>query len=168
MAHQSTHDEQVKKVADLMKDVKIAMLTTSAGNGGLHSRPMGVQQVEFDGDLWFFASRSSRKAAEIRQNSMVNVAFSKPDDQTYVSVSGHAELVDDQGKTKELWNPLLKAWFPKGIDDPDLTLIKIEVDGAEYWDSPSSAVVTLFGFVKSLATGSPPDIGENERVDLRK
>lgn len=162
-----TRDEAIAKLADLIKDVRIAMLTTVAKDGSLHSRPMAVQQVEFDGDLWFFTGEDTLKSHEIADDSHVNVACADPSSQTYVSVSGRARLVHDRAKIEELWNPMYKAWFPKGLDDPQLALLKIEVDSAEYWDAPSSTVAHIAGFIKAVATGQPATkIGENQRLEL--
>ena len=83
----------------------------------------------------------------------MNVSYANPEDQRYVSVSGMASTMTDRGKMEELWSPLHKAWFPKGLDDPNIALLRIDVDRAEYWDAPSSAVVQLFGFAKAMLTG---------------
>ncbi len=157
--------ESIEKVNDLIKDVQIAMLTTIDG-GTLRSRPMQTQEAEFDGDLWFFTSTDTHKTDEIGKDNRVNVAYASPSDNTYVSVSGTASLVNDKEKIEELWNPILKAWFPKGLDDPTLILLKVSVEQAEYWDSASSTVVQVVGFVKALVTGERADGGDHGRVNL--
>ncbi len=157
--------ESIKKVNDLIEDVQIAMLTTIDG-GTLRSRPMQTQEAEFDGDLWFFTSTDTHKTDEIEKDNRVNVAYASPGDNTYVSVSGTASLVNDKEKIEELWNPILKAWFPKGLDDPTLILLKVSVEQAEYWDSTSSTVVQVGGFVKALVTGERADGGDHGRVNL--
>jgi len=158
--------DAVKKLGDLIKDIRIAMLTTVEADGVLHSRPMATQEVEFNGDLWFFTSAASGKAHEISSDQRVNLSYSGKDDNLYVSVSGTAQLVRDKDKIKELWQPMLRAWFPDGLDDPNLALLRISVEKAEYWDSPSSTVVKVVGFVKALATGKPANIGENKEIIL--
>jgi general stress protein 26 len=160
------HFNEIRKLGELMKDVRICMLTTADDEGNLHSRPMAVQQVEFDGDLWFLTGRESRKTGEVQRERRVNASFANPDKQHYVSVSGTAECVDDKAKAKELWSEWYRTWFPKGLDDPNLTLMKVTVERAEYWDSPSSASVHLFGYLKAVTTGKRPDPGEHEEVDL--
>lgn len=161
-------NEDVAKLRELIRDVKFAMLTTEDTDGALRSRPMVVQESEFDGDLWFFTGASSPKVAEIQQHQRVNVALANPDKQRYVSVSGTAQLVRDRTKAEELWKPAYKAWFPEGLEDPDLALLQVTVEKAEYWDSPGSAVVHLIGFVKALATGERlQDPGEHEKIELR-
>lgn len=156
--------DKLKKVHELISDVDIAMLTSVDQHGHLHSRPMGTQKMEFDGNLWFFTDRTSPKVTEIQMNHQVNVAYAHPGKSTYVSVRGEASIVESQGKMQELWNPLLKAWFPDGLNDPALTLIKVEVGTVEYWDTPNGKLVTAISFVKSILTGEEADLGENETV----
>lgn len=166
MADVTDRERDVEKLRDLIKDVKVAMLTTEEQDGTLRSRPMATQQTEFDGDLWFFTSAGSPKVDEVRRNRRVNVSYADPNDQHYVSVSGTAELVTDRRKMKELWSPLYKAWFPDGLDQPDLALLKVHVEQAEYWDLPSGKAVALAGFVKSLVTGKRFEGGEDRKVEL--
>lgn len=161
-----THQQDIEKLRELMKDVKFCMLTSVHSDGTLRSRPMTLQDSEFDGDLWFFTGRSTTKSDEVREHHQVNVAFADPGHQKYVSVSGQAELVDDRAKARELWSEAYKLWFPKGVDDPDLTLLKVHVERAEYWDSPGGVVTYLVGFVKSLAGGERPKVGEHEKIEL--
>lgn len=157
--------KSIEKLKELIEDIDFAMLTTHA-NGKLRSRPMSTQKFEFDGDLWFFTSDQTHKVEEIEKNPEVNVAYSKPDDNTYISVSGTGSISKDRAKIEELWNPILKAWFPKGLDDPSLCLLKVSVDEAEYWDSSSSTLVQIVGFVKALVTGKAADGGEYGKVNL--
>lgn len=165
MAHEKT---DIEKIRDLIKDIRFAMLTTIDEDGSLRSRPMGTQEAEFDGDLWFFTGASSAKVDEVERDERVNVSYAAPDDNRYVSISGTARLVRDRAKAKELWNPVLKAWFPDGLDDPDLALLRVRVEKAEYWDAPSSKMVQLAGFVKAIVTGKRADgLGENEKIDLK-
>lgn len=166
MPETQTHDEAVAKIAKMIKGTRIAMLTSITDEGHLHARPMAVQDVEFDGDLWFFTGKSSPKVHQIEEQPRVNVAFSDPAHQNYVSLSGRASLVIDKAKNHELWNPSLEAWFPDGVDDPELSLLKIHVDGAEYWDAPSSTVAHVAGFIKSKLSGQPADVGDHAKVEL--
>ncbi len=158
--------DKVRKLAELIKDVQFAMLTTVCPDGSLRSRPMATQQVDFDGDLWFFTRASAPKASELEQHAQVNVSYANPDDQRYVSVSGRAEIVRDREKAASLWNPVYRAWFPDGLDDPDLALIRVDVETAEYWDPPSGAMVQLYGYVKAAMTGQPPKPGGHEKLHL--
>ena len=157
-------DDNSAKLAELLKKFRIAMLTTVDSEGTLISRPMAVQEAEFDGDLWFFAQRDSRQVEQLHTNPEAGVALSSND--AWVSISGTAEVVTDRAKAHELWNSAVEAWFPDGPDDPNVVLVKVHADGAEYWDSPGSRVTTLLSYAKSKLTGKRPNVGENERVDL--
>jgi general stress protein 26 len=162
-----TPEQQREKVKELVADARICMFTTMTADGRHVSRPMALQDVEFDGDLWFFAYTDSDKARQVATNPEVNVAFSDSKQHAWVSVSGTAEVVTDRVKAEQLWNPLLKAWFPDGLDTPGLGLIKVHASSAEYWESAhSSRVVTLLGYAKAAVTGKAPDAGENSEVGL--
>ncbi|MFD6567812.1 pyridoxamine 5'-phosphate oxidase family protein [Micromonospora profundi] len=152
------------RVTELVREARICMFTTIGLDGRLVSRPMGLQEAEFDGDLWFFASADSAKVRQIRVNPEVNVAFSDQRRSAWVSVAGTASEGFDRDRAEQLWNPVLKVWFPQGPETPGLTLIKVHASSAEYWDSPSSTVVNLFGFAKAVVTGQPPAPGENHEV----
>ena len=162
----NSQNSDIKKLADLIKDVKIAMLTTMEADGSLRSRPMATQHTAFDGTLWFFTHEHSPKVDEVSREHRVNVSYADAGSVKYVSVSGTATLVTDRAKIKELWSPILKAWFPKGQDDPEVALLRIAVDKAEYWDTPGSTVVKLVGFVKAIATGKTYEPGEHEKLNL--
>ncbi|MFC8620591.1 pyridoxamine 5'-phosphate oxidase family protein [Micromonospora purpureochromogenes] len=153
-----------RRVTELIRQARICMLTTIGVDGRMVSRPMGLQEAEFDGDLWFFAYADSPKVRQIRVNPEVNVAFSDQRHDAWVSVSGTAQESYDRAKAEQLWNPLLKTWFPDGLDTPGLTLIKVHANSAEYWDSPGGAVVNLLGFARAAVTGRPPRAGENHEV----
>lgn len=160
-----TYQEKVEKLRELIKDIDIAMLTTVDPDGNLRSRPMGTQETEFDGDLWFFTTVDTPKVAEIQKENRVNVSYAAPGKNRYVSVSGNAILVNDKAKMKELWSPIYKAFFPDGLDDPKLRLLKIKVDQAEYWDGPNGLIATMIGFAQALA-GKESEMGENEKFEL--
>ena len=162
---EDTRQESIEKLKTLTEGIDFCMLTTING-GQLRSRPMSTQEFGSDGELWFFTSDQTHKVDEIEADDRVNAAYSQPDDNVYVSVSGRASIVKDRQKIEELWNPILKAWFPEGLDDPTLCLLKVSVEEAEYWDSPNSKIVQLVGFVKALVTGQQADGGDHGRVNL--
>lgn len=163
-----THAEAFTRLCELIKDINIAMLTTVSTDGTLRSRPMGTQQVDAaSGALWFFTSDDSPKVEEIFEEQQVNLAYASPGKNSYVSVSGRGRVLRDRAKAKELWTPLAKIWFPAGVDDPRLVLLRVEVEAAEYWDSPSSKMVQLYGLAKLALTGNPPkNLGENVKVAM--
>lgn len=137
---------EIRKLDEMINDIKFAMLTTIDTEGSIRSRPMMTPPMRFEGSLWFFTGRSTGKVHSIENDQRVNVTYVSADDSKYVSISGRAKLVDDPEKAKELWKPEYETWFPKGLKDPDLSLIKIDVDEAEYWESPSGNYVRVEGF----------------------
>lgn len=167
MGQVARDSDEVQKLADMIKDCRIAMLCTVDEDGSLRSRPMAtIDPEDFDGTLWFFTSAGSHKVLEVKEHQAVNVAYAQPDDQHYVSVSGNASLVRDKARLKELWKEPMRTWFPKGLDDPDIALLRIEVTRAEYWDSPSSAMVYAYGYLKARLTGERANPGENKKIDF--
>lgn len=159
-----SHAPTVERVAELAKKIRIGMLTTIDVHGHYVSRPMAQQDVEFDGDLWFFAERDSRKLQNIAANPAVSVTLTSND--TWISISGTAEIVDDKAKNKELWNGWVEAWLPQGAEDPSVVLIKVNGETAEYWDTPGGLVASVISLVKAKTTGARYDGGENEKVTL--
>jgi general stress protein 26 len=156
----------IKELADRIAGVRIAMLTTVDEEGRLRSRPMATQELEFDGELWFFTKESSAKVDEVQAERQVNLAYADPGKSLWVSVSGTADLVRDRAKIDQLWSPMLKAWFPDGKDDPDVALLRVRVSAAEYWDAPNSKMVQLAGIAKAALTGREYRTGEHEKLDL--
>jgi general stress protein 26 len=158
-----TSTDPVRTVATMLQDQRLGVLTTVAPDGTLIARPMALQEVEFDGDLWFFAERGSRKVAHVAAHPGVNVAVGSG--ATWVSVAGTADVVDDVAKKRELWSTAVEAWLPEGPESPQSVLVRVRAESAEYWDAPGGRVATLLSFVKSKVTGERLE-GDNERVDL--
>lgn len=166
MDDKAGRDEQIRKLGEMIKEIEFAMLTTVDEDGSLRSRPMATQRAEFDGNLYFFTHASAPKVDEIEREHHVNLSYAKPEDQRYVSISGRAQVIRDRQKIEELWTPELRAWFPEGKDDPDIALLKVTVEKAEYWDSTSSTMAHILGFAKAVATGTTYQPGENEEINL--
>ena len=164
MAQVSDTIEDQNKVWELIKDVGTALMVTSTDQG-MRGRPMVAVNKEFSGELWFASRKDTPKLGEIAGESHVLLAYSEPKSQNYVSVAGTAQVVHDSAKVQELWSEGLRVWFPKGPDDPNIALIRVKVDSAEYWDSPSSKWLYAYGYAKARLTGEAPrDVGENKVV----
>lgn len=163
MTSRTTADD-VHTLAELAKDIRIGMLTTMDENGQPVSRPMAQQEVEFDGDLWFFAERDSRKVAHIRSDPRVNVTLASGS--TWISIRGTAVVVDDNTKANDLWNQWVEAWLPQGPSDPSVVLLKVSAEGAEYWDTPGGKVASALSFVKAKVTGQRYEGGDHDKVEL--
>jgi general stress protein 26 len=158
--------ESIARLRDLIKDIRVAMLTTVGSDGALRSRPMMTQSIDFDGTLWFFTGRDTDKAGEIAGHRLVNLSYAEPDHQRFVSMAGTARLLRDPARAEALWSPLFRAWFPGGLDDPNLVLLEVAVASAEYWDASSGRMVALAGFVKSLVMGERATGGDHGTLTL--
>ncbi len=151
------------KVVAIMRDDRFCMLTSVGPEGRLHAHPMTPQEITGDGDVWFFIDRSSEQATNIDAEKRVNLAFA--DGSTWLSLACHGRVLRDDAKIAELWNPMVEAWFPDGQDSPDLALLFVESDSAEYWDTPGGRVASALAFAKTKLTGERPS-GHSESVDL--
>ena len=163
-AHNDTEARQ--KIWDMIKDIHICLMVTQDGTGRMSSRPMGAQEHDANGDLWYFTEKNSPKIKEIEAFSEVLLSYSEPSDNNYVSIQGRAKIVTDKSKIDELWTEAMSTWFPKGKDDPNIALICVTPQAAEYWDAPSGAIVYAYGYVMSKITGEQPNVGENRKVNM--
>ncbi|PYF08954.1 pyridoxamine 5'-phosphate oxidase family protein [Ureibacillus chungkukjangi] len=153
--------EEIETLRELIKDIDMAMLTT-ATEEGLVSRPMKTQEVEFDGDLWFFTKKDTNKYDEILQNQDVNVAYVG---KSYVSVRGRAEIIEDLDKKKELWSKVYEKIMQTSYDDPNLILIKVKAEAAEYWESGNLIKKIVF-YYKRMTGQSSQTTDINETLEL--
>ena len=153
---------------ELIKDTRFAMFTTRHHNGHLHSRPMTTQNQRVDEDdcLWFFMSRKGEPVEDLQADQTVNVAYANPDNDSYVSVSGTARLVEDVARKQQLWNKAAEAYFSRP-DDPDLALVQVRITHANFWDVKESKLVQLYELAKAAVTGKrPADLGEQAVVRM--
>lgn len=163
----ATRKQDTEHLAKLMEKIDIAMLTTVGKGGRLVSRPLSTQSATYDGErVWFFSEGDSPKVGEIRRQPNVNVAYASKDANTYLSVAGKARINRDRSRIEQFWNDALKAFFPKGKDDPNLVLIEVDIETIEYWDGPGSWIGKAITFVVARVTGNDDVMGENRIVDV--
>ncbi|AND16123.1 general stress protein [Rathayibacter tritici] len=152
------------QITELVTSAGIGLLTTVTATGQLVSRPLKAQDIDFDGELWFFTQDPSPKVDDIRANPSVNVAFESK--KGYLSVAGSASIVHDPAKVDELWSPAVAGWFPDGKDDPTVALIRVHAETVELWATDEPRPVVLFKVLKAAVTGGQPDVGENRTVSF--
>ena len=153
-----------QKIADLIEDIPIAMLTTIDEDDHMVSRPMSVLKMDGEGSLWFFTDKNS---AKMNQLDRLNLGFSDAEESVYVSLAGTGELSYDQAMVHALWSPFMKPWFPDGEDSPDLALLKVTPHSAEYWDSTHNKMVRMFAIAASVVAAKPIGMGEHGNMSLR-
>jgi general stress protein 26 len=156
----------LEKIGSLIQDIRIAMLTTISKDGSFDSRPMATQKTEFDGTVWFLTRRESEKVQEIENDSHVALLYADPSNSKYVSMKGRAQISADRSKIHELWNPMYKAWFPEGKDDPQINVLRVDVSEAEFWEASSSKLVRGIKYLAAAASGGRVDVGETGKVTI--
>jgi general stress protein 26 len=156
-----TDSDDRQKLADLMSDMPIAMLTTF-GPSGPRSVPMARQEVEPGADLWFISARDTDHVRAVQADPQVVLTFSSRD--AWVAATGRAEVVDDTAKLAELWNTFAEAWLPGGPEDDNAVLLRVAVERAEFWDTPGGRLASLISFAKTKVTGETYD-AEHGSVD---
>lgn len=172
MTHHDEHHPQdretsLKKLHGMIEDVEVAMLTGVSNDGRLLSRPLHTMSVDLDGSLWFASGYDSEKVREIERNPQVNVAYSSREKGNYVSVAGRAQIFRDRATIDAKWTTGMGIFFKDGKDDPNLCLIRVEPESAEYWDGPSTAIGKGLYFALTAITRDPGNrMTENERIDL--
>ena len=160
----SATKDELERIGVLIDKARTALLTTVDAHGRLVSRPMAVQDREFDGDLWFFTEDPSHKTDEVRANPEVNVALESG--KGWISLSGTAEVVHDRARIDELWSTSAQAWFEQGKDDPSVALLKVAAHSAELWTSDEPRPVVLMQYAKAAVAGGHPHVGESRTVEL--
>ncbi|KQQ33318.1 general stress protein [Duganella sp. Leaf126] len=145
--------DQIQTIASKIKDVRFGMFTTCDADQLLTSRPLTTQQIDNEGNLWFFTTDEAAFTLDLPRHPDVNISYSAPERQLYLSIAGQAFLLKDKAKARELWTPEARNWFPKGVDDPHLTLIRVRIQSAEYWDAGSSKMTQLVQMARKALTG---------------
>jgi general stress protein 26 len=158
--------ENIEKLKDLVKGAKYCMLSTYNKDTGIHTRPMAFQEINDAGEVYFFTNEYSVKTEEISVNNEVSISICNDDQSNYIVLRAKASLDKDEAKMEELFNPIVKLWFPDGLDDPKMALIKADISSAEYWDNTSSTMVFLFNAAKSLIKGEVYDAAEHGEIKL--
>lgn len=155
---------EMQKIADKVKDIKTAMLVTLEDDGCLRSRPMQLLQISGK-DLLFLTGYQSGISHEIGHDSHVNVSFADDHRKIFVSLSGTAAISKDAATIDELWHDTYRAWFPQGKNDPNIAVLRVSVDHAEYWDTPSGPAVKVMSLAKAVLTGERAKPGEHEKLN---
>ncbi|MCR8671950.1 pyridoxamine 5'-phosphate oxidase family protein [Agrococcus sp. HG114] len=157
------HSDQLQTIAEIMRSTRIASLAYISTQGDLVSTPMGTQDLEHPGTVWFITERSTDKVAAIAADPRVNVHYAGK--QGWVSLAGTARFVDDRERLRRLWDASAGAFMSGGPEDPENGLLEVTATSAEYWESPG-AVATAVQLVKGLVTDGEPDLGDSGIVRL--
>jgi general stress protein 26 len=157
-----TDTDDQTKLLEVIGDIPIAMLTTF-GPDGPRSVPMARQEVEPSAELWFITARDTAHVRAVQAEPRVSLTFSARD--AWAATYGRATVVDDIEKLRELWTTFAEAWLPGGPEDPNATLLRVDLEHGEYWNTPGGRVASLISFAKTKLTGDTYD-AEHGSVDL--
>jgi general stress protein 26 len=153
------------KLGKLIRDIRVALLTTVDLDGHFHTRPVQTLQLEGRDTLWFFTDWSSPKVHEMHQDVRVALGYADPSRHAYVAVSGRSTLLRDARKAKEIWGIEQRAYYPDGPEDRRLALLRVSIERAEYWIAPGP-VSYLLAAAKAVVTGVPAAVmGENQKLE---
>lgn len=157
--HEDLQDTKaIKKIKELANKASTCFFCTSIGdNGQFKTRPMSVQEVDDDGNLWFLSADDSSVNAQVRIDNKVQLLFQASPHSGFLAVNGIAHTSKDKVRIKDLWEPLLKTWFTEGIDDPRITLIKVETTGGYYWDNKHGNAIAFAKMTVGAMLGKTMD-----------
>ena len=162
----TTTTDQTDHVWKIAQKLKTCMLVTVSA-GKIRSRPMHAMPDQETGYVWFITDHRGAKDGEIEAAPEVCLGFADTASNTYLSMSGRAEMLRDIAKARKLWSTETQAWWPKGPTDPDVRVVRVTPDSAEYWDARGNSVTVALKLVAARLSGHPPDFGENKKVRLR-
>lgn len=151
------------RLKELIDSICIGLLTTVDLDGSLHTRPVETLRCDADGTLWFFTDHESPKAHELSHDMRVSVGYSKASKNVYVAVAGRARVLRDRALAADLWKPGQRAWYPKGVDDEHLSILRVAIERAEYWETPGRASYLLAAMAAAV-TGKPATIGQSKKL----
>ena len=153
-----TGEKGLEKMKTLIeKASSTCFFCTNIHNNHFSTRPMAVQKIDEDGNLWFLSSIDSHKNDDIKQNPSVQLLFQGSPHSDFLSIYGTASISQDKTKIRELWEPMIKTWFTEGVDDPRITVIKVEPEEGYYWDTKHAQVISLFKRMVGAAIGKTLD-----------
>lgn len=148
------NDEALKKYKELIAVIKVCMFITN-NPGKDHTRPMYTIETEEDGTLWFFTGNESVKVDEVNANHTVHLVYAHPGKESYLDIWGTATVTTDKQTIKDKWSPMVKAWFPEGVDDPNLALLRVEPNDCYYWDAEAGKMISFLKIIAGAITVKP-------------
>ena len=161
------NEDPRKTLWHLIKDMRFAMFCHRHADGQLHSHPLTTQNRSLDeGKLYFFVSKATELGQRVQADGNVCVSYGDPAKDTWVSITGTATVSEDRKLKEKLFNPMVKSWFPGGLDDPNLELVQVDVQHAEYWDIHESKMTQLLKMATAAVTGNPPHMGDHKELNL--
>ncbi len=155
----------ITKIRDLAKSARVCLFGTDLKHPPLTVRPMAVQSVDDAGDVWFLSGRSSHTNQHIAADPQVQLLFANPGSSEFMTLEGDATISDDRGLKEEHWTPIAKTWFTGGVDDPELTVLRVRVRDGYYWDTKHGKATSMIKIAIGAVTGKTMDDGIEGHVN---
>ncbi len=159
-------NEGLQKMKELVKEIDFCMFCTNLDEQPFSTRPMSTRDVDDQGNIWFFSKADSNKNLEIKQDDKVQLLYAKPGNSEFISIYGEADIIKDRKKAEELWSAWAKTWFNEGVDDPELTIIRVRPEEVRYWDTKHNKMVSLLKIVAGAISGKESDDGVEGNIRL--
>jgi general stress protein 26 len=166
--HLEKDSAAVSKLRALLNDIPVCMFATHNEYNQVTSRPMTTVKIDDDGNIWFFANMFGETLVDESNDNSVYLIYAHPGLNTYVHITGYANVILDREKIESLWNPMMKAWYPGGVDDPKLCLLKIITEEARYWNASSNKMVVFFNMLKAIVKKEQYHEGETGKLNLNE
>jgi len=160
------NEQALAKFKELVDDIKVCMFITNNSETENHTRPMATIETEDDGTLWFYTDIRSIKVEEVSKQKKVHLVYAHPGKESYLDACGNASVVTDRQQIKDKWSPIVKAWFPNGVDDPNLALLKVTPTDAYYWDAKTGKMVAFLKMAAAVVTGTKLSEGEKGNLNI--
>lgn len=159
--------EAGKKIKELAGKNNTCFFCTNITTGKpLTVRPMAVQKMDEDGNFWFLSANDSHKNQDVQFDNKVQLLFQGSAHSNFLSVYGEASISIDKELIKELWEPILKTWFTGGVDDPRITVIKVETQEGYYWDNKHGDAIALVKMAAGAIMGKTIDDSIEGQLEL--
>ncbi|MEO6546518.1 MAG: pyridoxamine 5'-phosphate oxidase family protein [Ferruginibacter sp.] len=166
-SHKNLADQEgIDKLRELVKSQAMCMFATNLTSFPISARPMSTQEVDDEGNLWFFSQASSEKNAELETDNRVQLFFANTSSSEYLSVAGEATILKDKEKAREMWTRWVKTWFTEGVDDPELTIIKVVPEDVYYWDTKNNRMISLLKIMTGAVIGKTMDDGVEGKISV--
>lgn len=166
MSEKNLFNEEAKsKIKELAENIDFAMMETNLGAKQTHIIPMSTKEVDDDGNIWFLSNKKSDHNRYLNADNSVQLIYSKPGDFEFMTIFGHASISTERPVLEKYYGKSDDAWF-EGINDPNLTAIKVVPEDAHYWDTKNGKLISLLKMGMGAVTGEKQDLGEHGELKI--
>lgn len=133
--HNLKGQEAINKLKAMVEEIKVCMFCTQLDEQPFSTRPMIIQEVDTNGDIWFLSSDVSDKNVELKIDENMQLLFAGAKSNQYLSVFGSGMVYKDKKIIEKKSKHSVKAWIEKGTEDPNISFIRFVPKSGMYWDS---------------------------------